>query len=72
MKHALKFISVLILSASVSSCALTSAGIKKGDERNFVRSLNDISAGRVIEARMKRALDFKLKGIDVEVAEGVV
>jgi len=72
MKHTLKLISVLLLSASVSSCALTSAGVKKGDERNFVRSLNDVSAGRVISARMKRALDFKLKGVDVEVAEGVV
>ncbi len=72
MKHTLKLLSVLILATSLSGCALTSAGVKKGDERNFVRSLNDISAGRVIEARMKRALDYKLKGVDVEVAEGVV
>ena len=72
MKNALKLISILLLSASVSSCALTSAGVKKGDERNFVRSLDDVSAGRVIEARMKRALEYDLKHIDVEVAEGVV
>ena len=72
MKHALKLFSALCLSAALSGCALTSAGVKKGDERNFVRSLNDVSAGRVIEARMKRALDYDLKGIDVEVAEGVV
>jgi len=72
MKHALKLISALILSTALTGCALTSAGVKKGDERNFVRSLNDVSAGRVIEARMKRADGFKLKGIDVEVAEGVV
>jgi len=71
MKHAAKLLTGLLLSVSVSGCALTSAGVKKGDERNFARSLNDVSSGRVIKARMTRAHDFKLKGIDVEVREGV-
>jgi osmotically-inducible protein OsmY len=69
MKH---FILPLLCASLLSGCALTTAGIKKGDERNFARSLNDVNAGRVIEARMKRAYDFDLGGIDVEVAEGVV
>lgn len=69
MKH---LILPLLCASLLSGCALTTAGIKKGDERNFARSLNDVNAGRVIEARMKRAYDFNLKGIDVEVAEGVV
>jgi osmotically-inducible protein OsmY len=56
----------------LSGCALASAGVQKGDERNFVRSLNDVNAGRAIEARMKRAYDYSLSGVDVEVAEGVV
>jgi len=60
------------LAASVSGCAVATAGIKKGDERSFVRSVKDVNAGRVIEARMTRALDFNLKGVDVEVAEAVV
>lgn len=58
--------------ALLSSCAVATAGIKKGDERNFVRSLNDVNAGRAIEARLKRAYAYELGGIDVEVAEGVV
>lgn len=71
MKYALKLLSALLISVSVSSCAVTSAGVKKGDERNLARSINDVSAGRVIAARMKRALEFQFKHIDVEVAEGV-
>ena len=56
----------------MSGCAMTTAGVKKGDERNFVRSLNDLNAGRAIKARMTRAEGFKLKHVDVEVAEGIV
>ncbi len=48
------------------------AGVKKGDERNFARSLNDVNASRAIRARMGRAEGFKLSGVDVEVAEGIV
>ena len=61
-----------ILAVTLSSCAVATAGVKKGDERNLVRSVKDVNAGRVIEARMTRALEFKLKGVDVEVAEGIV
>ena len=65
--------SVLALSAlTTTGCAVATAGVKKGDERNFARSLNDVNAGRAIRARMSRAEGFKLKGVDVEVAEGVV
>jgi len=67
-----KLLPALALSVLLSGCAVATAGVKKGDERNFVRAVNDVSAGRVISARMKRALDFNLKGVDVEVAEGVV
>jgi len=48
------------------------AGVKKGDERNFARSLNDVSASRAIKARMGRLEGFNLGGVDVEVAEGIV
>ncbi len=72
MKHLIRPTIVLLLAASVSGCAIATAGVTKGDERSFVRSVKDVNAGRVIEARMTRALDFKLKGIDVEVAEGIV
>jgi len=42
---------LLALSTSaLSGCAVTTAGIKKGDERNFVRSLNDVNAARAIKA----------------------
>jgi len=57
---------------AVSGCAITSAGVKKGDERNFARSVNDSSAGRAIKARMRRAEGFKLSSVDVEVAQGIV
>ncbi len=56
---------------AVSGCALTTAGVSPGDERNFVRSLNDVNAGRAIEARMLRAQGFSLGAVDVEVAEGI-
>ncbi len=69
MKHAL---AALVTATMLSGCALATAGVKKGDERNFVRSLQDVNAGRAIEARMRRAYDYELGGIDVEVAEGVV
>lgn len=65
--------STLALSSlALSSCAVTTAGITKGDERNFVRSLNDVSAGRAIKARMTRAPDVDLGEVDVEVAQGIV
>lgn len=48
------------------------AGVKKGDERNFARSLNDVNASRAIKARMSRVEGFKLSGVDIEVAEGIV
>ncbi|MEP3655748.1 MAG: BON domain-containing protein [Litorimonas sp.] len=72
MKHVIQPALILLLAASVSGCAVATAGIKKGDERSFVGSIKDVNAGRVIEARMTRAYDFKLKGVDVEVAEGIV
>jgi osmotically-inducible protein OsmY len=59
-------------SLSMGGCAVTTAGVKKGDERNFARSLNDVNAGRAIKARMSRVEGFKLGGVDVEVAEGIV
>ncbi len=72
MKHLYRPALILVLSLSVSGCAVATAGIKKGDERSFVGSIKDVNAGRVIQARMTRALDYKLKGVDVEVAEGIV
>ncbi len=69
MKHAL---AALLTATLLSGCALATAGVTKGDERNFVRSLQDVNAGRAIEARLRRAYDYELGGIDVEVAEGVV
>ena len=72
MKKWLKLSTTLILASTLSGCALATAGIKKGDERSFSGSLRDINAGRAIEARMRRAHDFELSGIDVEVAEKVV
>ena len=72
MKQFVQPMMCLVLAFSLSGCAVATAGVKKGDERNLVRSVKDVNAGRVIEARMTRALDFKLKGVDVEVAEGIV
>lgn len=57
---------------TLSACAVTTAGVKPGDERNFSRSLNDVSVERVIESRLKRADGFDLSKVDVEVAEGIV
>jgi len=68
----LTIISALSLSLLLSACAVTSAGVKPGDERNFSRSLNDVSAERVLNARLKRAEGFNFKKVDVEVAEGIV
>lgn len=72
MKHLLRPTLALLLAATVSGCAIATAGVTKGDERSFAGSINDVNAGRVIKARMRRAYDFKLSGIDVEVAEGIV
>jgi osmotically-inducible protein OsmY len=72
MKHLIRPSFSLLLAATLSGCAVATAGVTKGDERSFVRSVKDVNAGRVIEARMTRALDFNLKGVDVEVAEGIV
>ena len=72
MKHLYRSSLTLMMAFLVSGCAVATAGIKKGDERSFVGSIKDVNAGRVIKARMTRALDYKLKGIDVEVAEGIV
>ena len=68
----------ILISASVFALLTTgcttvmTAGVKKGDERNFARSLNDVNASRAIKARMGRVQGFKLSGVDVEVAEGIV
>ena len=56
----------------LSACAVTTAGVTPGDERNFARSLNDINADRVINARLKRAEGVTMGNVEVEVAEGVV
>jgi len=69
----LTIFSAAILSLSLAGCTtITTAGVKKGDERNFARSVNDVSAERVIKARMRRAEGFKLKGVNVDVREGIV
>ncbi|MEM7727816.1 MAG: BON domain-containing protein, partial [Pseudomonadota bacterium] len=66
-------LSASLLSANIlSGCAVATAGLSKGDERSFVGSLNDVSAGRAVEARLKRAYGHDLSGVDVEVSEGVV
>lgn len=65
--------SVFALSSlSLSGCQVVTAGIKKGDERNFARSLNDVNASRAIKARMRRVEGFSLGGVNVKVAEGIV
>ncbi|NNE57385.1 MAG: BON domain-containing protein [Hellea sp.] len=56
---------------AMGGCSVTSAGVKKGDERNMSRSIDDVSAGRAIKARLARAYDFDLGKVDVEVAEGI-
>lgn len=61
----------LVLSGSaLTGCAISTAPLSK--ERSFVRSLDDVSAGRVIKARMLRAPDVDLSEVDVEVAQGIV
>jgi len=52
-------------------CQVTSAALKNDDGRTVSRSIHDINAQRTIRARIKRTHDFKLKGVDVEVLEGV-
>ncbi len=66
--------SIALLSSPlfISGCAVTSAGVKPGDERNLVRSVRDVNAARAIKARMKRAYGFKLGGVNVDVAQGIV
>ena len=66
----LTLISVAILSLALSGCAVTSAAIEGGD-RSTARSLDDMSASRAINTRMKRAYEYKLSGVEVEVAEGI-
>ena len=67
------FLAASLLAFNLSACTtVMTAGVKKGDERNFARSLNDVNASRAIKARMRRAEGFNLKGVDVEVAEGIV
>jgi len=68
----LTIISALSLSVFLSACAVTSAGVKPGDERNFSRSLNDVNIERVLKARLNRAESESFKKVDVEVAEGIV
>ena len=67
----LTIMAMSLAAIAVSGCAVTTAGVKPGDERNFVRSLDDINAGRAIKARMTRATEFQLNKVDVEVAEGI-
>ena len=59
------------MSLTLSACALTSAGVSPGDERNFSRTLNDESVERLIGARLKRAEGFNFKKVEVEVAQGI-
>jgi len=72
MKNLIQPALILILAASVSGCAVATAGVKKGDERNLARSVQDGNASRVIRARMTRAYDYDFKGVDVEVAQSIV
>ena len=69
----LTILSAAILSLSLSACTtVTTAGVSKGDERNFARSVNDVSAERAIKARLKRAYGFEFKHVNVDVREGIV
>ena len=63
--------SAIAASLTLSACALTSAGVSPGDERNFSRTLNDESVERLIGARLKRAEGAKFKKVEVEVAQGI-
>lgn len=71
-KPAACLVLLMLSGAHLSSCAMVSAGVKKGDERSFVGSLQDVNAGRAVEARLRRAHAYEMGGVDVEVAEGVV
>ena len=69
MKKLTILLSVSLLAGSsltLGGCAVASAGVKKGDERNFARSLNDVNATRAIKARMGRIEGFKLGGVDTD------
>ena len=69
----MKTLTVITLAFStvmMTGCAVTSAAIEGGD-RSVVRSLDDMSGARAISTRMRRAYDYNLKGVDVEVAEGI-
>ncbi|MDB2437378.1 BON domain-containing protein [Hellea sp.] len=69
----LTILSAAVLSLSLSACTtVTTAGVSKGDERNFARSVNDVSAERAIKARLKRAYGFEFKHVNVDVREGIV
>lgn len=73
MKKLTILISASLLALTLPACTtVMTAGVKKGDERNFARSLNDVNASRAIKARMSRVEGFDLGGVDVEVAEGIV
>ena len=67
----LTIISALAMSLTLSACALTSAGVSPGDERNFSRTLNDESVERRIVERLKRADGINFKKVEVEVAQGI-
>ncbi len=73
MKKLTILMSAGVFALLTSGCTtVMTAGVKKGDERNFARSLNDVNASRAIKARMGRVEGFELKGVDIEVAEGIV
>ena len=67
----LTLISLLAATLSLSACAATSAGVKKGDERNLSRSINDVSVERLIGVRLKRENKSAFKEVEVEVAQGI-
>lgn len=71
-KPAACLVLLMLSGAHLSGCAVVSATVNNGDERSFVGSLNDVNAGRAVEARLRRAHAYEMSGIDVEVAEGVV
>lgn len=73
MKPQLLKISTLALAALMfSGCAITTAGVKKGDERNLLRSSHDVNIDRVVRARLKRNAAYDLTGVNIDVAEGIV
>ncbi len=69
----MKKLTLILLATSpliMGGCAVTTAAVQGGD-RSVTRSMNDISAARAIKARMGRAYEYSLGGVDVEVAEGI-